>query len=65
LTILVARAGHTKPADLRAATSMLTQSYTPIAGLVVFEEKGAEPYYPTWLEEGQRGRRAAKSATEQ
>jgi receptor protein-tyrosine kinase len=41
LTILVARAGLTKPADLRSATSMLTQSYTPIAGLVVFEEKAA------------------------
>jgi Mrp family chromosome partitioning ATPase len=63
LTILVARAGVTKTADLRSATSMLSQSYTPIAGLVVFEEKAAEPYYPTWLEESRSSRRGAKAST--
>jgi capsular exopolysaccharide synthesis family protein len=44
--VMVARTGVTRPADLTAAASSLHQSQTLIAGLVVFEERPAEPYYP-------------------
>ena len=45
--VMVVRAGITKPSDLTAAAASLRQSQTAIAGLVVFEERPAEPYYPT------------------
>lgn len=44
--VLVARTGLTKPADLRSAARNLSQSRTPIAGLVVFEQRQVESYYP-------------------
>lgn len=44
--VVVVRTGLTKPADLTAAVTSLGQSRTPIAGLVVFEERPVESYYP-------------------
>lgn len=44
--VVVARTGLTKPTDLTAAAASLRQSQTPIAGLVVFEERPVESYYP-------------------
>lgn len=46
LVVFVVRTGLTKPADLKATAASLTQGYTPIAGMVVFEELAAETYYP-------------------
>ncbi len=48
--VLVVRTGLTKPADLTAAAASLRQSQTPIAGLVVFEERPVESYYPVTKE---------------
>jgi hypothetical protein len=45
LAVFVVRTGLTKPADLKAAVASLTQGYTPIAGMVVFEELTAKLYY--------------------
>ncbi|MGA2321631.1 MAG: Wzz/FepE/Etk N-terminal domain-containing protein [Solirubrobacteraceae bacterium] len=44
--VMVVRAGLTTPADLTGAATSLHQSHTPIAGMVVFEERLLEPYYP-------------------
>jgi succinoglycan biosynthesis transport protein ExoP len=44
--VIVVRTGLTKPADLTGAAASLRQSQTPIAGLVVFEERPTESYYP-------------------
>ena len=44
--VMVVRAGLTKPIDLTTAAASLRQSLTPIAGLVVFEERLVESYYP-------------------
>jgi capsular exopolysaccharide synthesis family protein len=46
LVVFVVRTGLTKPADLKAAAASLTQGYTPIAGMVVFERLAATLYYP-------------------
>lgn len=46
LVVLVARTGLTTPTDLTLAATSLTQAYTPIGGLVVFEEVTIAPYYP-------------------
>jgi Mrp family chromosome partitioning ATPase len=46
VVVMVIRTGVTKPSDLTAAAASLRQSQTAIAGLVVFEERPAEPYYP-------------------
>jgi Mrp family chromosome partitioning ATPase/capsular polysaccharide biosynthesis protein len=48
--VVVVRTGVTSPADLLATAASLRQTDTAIAGLVVFEERPAEPYYP-----GRRG----------
>jgi capsular exopolysaccharide synthesis family protein len=48
--VVVIRAGLTKPADLTNAAASLHQSQTPIAGLVVFEERPVESYYPVTTE---------------
>lgn len=45
--VLVARTGLTKPSDLQAAATSLRQSHTDVVGLVVFEERTVESYYPT------------------
>jgi capsular exopolysaccharide synthesis family protein len=58
--VLVARAGITKRDDLRAAASSLNQSFTPVAGLVMFEEKTSDPYYPAWIEQNEAGRRGSR-----
>jgi capsular exopolysaccharide synthesis family protein len=44
--VIVVRTGVTKPSDLTAAKASLRQSQTAIAGLVVFEERPVESYYP-------------------
>jgi capsular exopolysaccharide synthesis family protein len=44
--VLVVRAHVTKPADLTTAAASLRQSQTPIAGLVAFEDRPVESYYP-------------------
>lgn len=44
--VMVARTGVTKPADLVAAATSLRHSQTLIAGVVVFEERQVESYYP-------------------
>ncbi len=44
--VMVVRAGLTKPSDLTTASASLRQSQTAIAGLVVFEERPVESYYP-------------------
>ena len=44
--VIVARTGLTKPADLTAAAASLGQSQTSIAGIVVFEDRQVESYYP-------------------
>jgi capsular exopolysaccharide synthesis family protein len=49
--LMVVRAGLTKPADLTGAAASLHQSQTPIAGLIVFEERAVESYYPVAREE--------------
>jgi capsular exopolysaccharide synthesis family protein len=49
--VLVVRTGVTKPADLQAAARSLRQSQTAIAGLVVFEERAVESYYPAAREQ--------------
>jgi polysaccharide biosynthesis transport protein len=48
--VVVVRTGLTKPADLLAAARSLRQSHTAIAGLVVFEERAVESYYPVAAE---------------
>jgi receptor protein-tyrosine kinase len=48
--VMVARTGLTKPADLTAAASSLRHSQTLIAGVVVFEERQVESYYPATRE---------------
>jgi capsular exopolysaccharide synthesis family protein len=44
--VMVARTGLTKPTDLTTAAASLRQGQTPIVGLVVFEERPVESYYP-------------------
>jgi capsular exopolysaccharide synthesis family protein len=44
--VVVVRTQLTKPADLTAIATSLRQSHTSIAGLVVFEERAVESYYP-------------------
>ncbi len=44
--VVVVRTELTKPADLTATARSLRQSDTPIAGMVVFEERLIESYYP-------------------
>jgi capsular exopolysaccharide synthesis family protein len=44
--VMVVRTGLTKPTDLTTAATSLYQSQTSIAGLVVFEERSVEAYYP-------------------
>lgn len=44
--VMVVRTGLTKPKDLTAAAKSVHQSQTPIAGLVVFEERAVDSYYP-------------------
>ena len=51
--VMVIRAGLTKPIDLTTAAASLRQSQTPIAGLVVFEERPVESYYPVVKERAQ------------
>jgi capsular exopolysaccharide synthesis family protein len=46
LVVFVARTGLTRSADLKAAAASLTQGYTPIAGMVVFEDVERQLYYP-------------------
>jgi capsular exopolysaccharide synthesis family protein len=48
--VIVARTGLTKPSDLTTAAASLRQSQTPIAGIVVFEERQVESYYPATRE---------------
>ncbi len=43
--VIVARAGLTKPRDLSSVASSMQQSQTPIAGLVMFEERRVSEYY--------------------
>ena len=50
--VMVIRTGLTKPADLIAAATSVHQSETPIAGLVVFEERPVDSYYPVAREKG-------------
>lgn len=45
--VVVVRTGVTAPADLLATAASLRQSDSTVAGLVVFEERPAEPYYPS------------------
>ncbi len=42
---LVVRTSVSKPADVTTATTRLRKTGTPLAGLVVFEELAATPYY--------------------
>ena len=51
--VMVVRTGLTKPIDLTTAAASLRQSQTPIAGLVVFEERLVESYYPVVKERAQ------------
>ncbi|MGP8241606.1 MAG: Wzz/FepE/Etk N-terminal domain-containing protein [Solirubrobacteraceae bacterium] len=44
--VVVVRTQLTSPADLTSVATSLRQSHTPIAGLVVFEEREVESYYP-------------------
>jgi polysaccharide biosynthesis transport protein len=44
--VMVVRTGLTKSTDLMTSATSLHQSQTPIAGLVVFEERSVESYYP-------------------
>jgi capsular exopolysaccharide synthesis family protein len=57
LVVFVVRTGLTKPADLKASAASLTQGFTPIAGMVVFEAIAADLYYPNVG----KGPRAAES----
>jgi receptor protein-tyrosine kinase len=50
--VIVIRTGLTKPGDLIAAATSVHQSQTPIAGLVVFEERPVDSYYPVASEKG-------------
>lgn len=54
--VMVIRAGLTKPTDLTAAAASLRQSQTAIAGLVVFEERPFESYYPAVEERAEAAR---------
>lgn len=50
--VVVARTGVTKPADLTSVATSMQQTHTPIAGLVVFEQRTvSEYYYPTRIEQ--------------
>lgn len=44
--VMVTRTGLTRREDLTTAAASLQQSRAPIAGLVVFEERTVESYYP-------------------
>ncbi len=44
--VVVVRTQLTRPADLTSIATSLRQSHTPIAGLVVFEQREVESYYP-------------------
>ncbi len=48
--VVVVRTQLTRPADVTAIATSLRQSHTPIAGLVVFEEREVESYYPIMRE---------------
>ena len=48
--VMVARTGLTKPADLTAAATSLRHSQTLLVGIVVFEERQVESYYPATRE---------------
>jgi capsular exopolysaccharide synthesis family protein len=52
IVVFVVRAHVTRPADLRAAASSLAQNATPVEGMVVFEERETDLYYPV----AERGR---------
>jgi capsular exopolysaccharide synthesis family protein len=54
--VMVVRAGLTKPSELTAAATALRQSHTQIAGLVVFEDRPVESYYPMPRERQSRTR---------
>jgi capsular exopolysaccharide synthesis family protein len=43
--VIVARAGLTKPRDLSSVAKSMQQNQTPIAGLVMFEERPVNEYY--------------------
>lgn len=55
--VMVARTGLTRPADLTAAATSLRQSQTLVAGMVVFEERQVESYYPATRERAVEMRR--------
>lgn len=63
LVVFVARANVTRVADLRAAWSSLSQSVTPVEGMVVFEQVETQSYYPTGGAAGQRDETVAPELT--
>jgi Mrp family chromosome partitioning ATPase len=60
MVMLVVRTGVTRPAELTAGVDTLVNNKIPIAGLVVFDEISAEPYYPAM--NGDAGRASTPAA---
>jgi hypothetical protein len=60
MVMVVVRTGVTRPAELTAGVDTLVNNKIPIAGLVVFDEISAEPYYPAM--NGDAGRASTPAA---
>jgi succinoglycan biosynthesis transport protein ExoP len=56
LLTLVVRTGLTRPSEVRSAMASLSQTHTPIAGVVVFEEPAVEARYPYVSERERKAR---------